>query len=334
MPDQKINLPKGLFNFRNKQEIYTFLICLGLSSFLWFMNALEKHYTDRISVPVKYVDFPKNKKSSERLPQKLDMTVSATGYTILQHKLRLLVSPLLLDVNELTDHNLESDYKSKYTIATNNHKEEIARQISNDMEIISIRPDSINFNVSPVINKKIKVRPVVKLTFYKQFTLKSPPFTNPDSIWVFGPQNILDTLKAVWTKPYFFEDLSHNLLRKVELNLLPELSSNTKQVLLNIPVEQYTEATFEIPIRVLNTPDSLSIKTFPGKVKVSCRLGLSDYSNITENNFMAIIDYRKISPTRSKLAVELNRFPKKVLAVDFFPKEVEYVIERKKTMKY
>ena len=220
MPDQKINSSKDKFNPGNKEKIYTFLICLGLSFFLWFLNALEKHYTDRITVPVNYINLPKNKKSSGQLPEKLDMTVSATGYTILQHKLKLLVSPLLLDVDELTDHNLESKYISKYAITTNNHKEEIGRQISNDMEILSIRPDTIFFNMSQVIDKKIKVHPVVKLTFYKEFTLKYPPFTNPDSIWVRGPQNILDTIKAVNTKPYVFDDLSHNLLRKVKLNLI------------------------------------------------------------------------------------------------------------------
>jgi hypothetical protein len=329
MPDQKINSLKDLFNPGNKEKVFTFLICLGLSFFLWFLNSLEKHYTDRISVPVNYINLPKNKKSSGQLPQKLDMTVSATGYTILQHKLKLLVSHLLLDVDELTDHNLENKYISKYTIATNKHKEEIARQISNDMEIISIRPDTIFFNMSLVIEKKIKVRPVVKLTFYKEFNLKSPPFTNPDSIWVRGPQNILDTMKAVNSRPYSFQNLSHNLLRQLKLDLLPEITSNTKEVLLNIPVEQYTEATFEIPIKVLNSPDSLLIKTFPSKAKVSCKIGLSEYNKLNGDNFMAVINYKDISRTGSKLPVELSRFPKKVLAVDFFPKEVEYVIERR-----
>ncbi len=329
MPDQKTNSIKDLFNPRNKEKIITFLVCLGLSFFLWFLNALEKHYTDRIIVPVHYVNLPINKKSSGRLPQKLDMTVNATGYTILQHKLRLLVSPLLLDVDELTNHNLDSKYISKYPIATNNHKEEIARQISSDMEIISIRPDTIYFNMSLVIEKKIKVRPIVKLGFYKEFNLKSPPFTNPDSIWIRGPQNILDTLKAVNTRPYSYQNLSHNLLREVKLDLLPEITSNTKQVLLNIPVEQYTEATFEIPVRVLNKPDSLLVKTFPSTVKVTCKVGLSDYNKINGNNFIAAIDYKDISHAGSKLPVELNRFPKKILDVNFFPKEVEYVIEKK-----
>ena len=117
MPDQKISFPKDIFKHREKEKIYTFLICLGLSFFLWFLNALEKHYTDRIYIPVHYVNIPKNKKSSGKLPNRLDMTVNATGYTILQHKLRLSISPLLLDVDELTDHNLESRYISKhYTI--------------------------------------------------------------------------------------------------------------------------------------------------------------------------------------------------------------------------
>lgn len=329
MPDQKEKSLKELFNPGNKEKIYTFLLCMALSFFLWLMNALEKHYTDRISVPVNYIDLPKNKKSSGKLPQKLDMTVSATGYTILQHKLQFLVSPLELDVDELTNHNLDNSYISKYFIATNNHKEEIARQMSNDMEIISIRPDTILFNMSLVIGKKVKVHPVVNLTFSRQFNLKSPPFTNPDSIWVQGPQNILDTLSAVSTKPFYFQNLSQNLLRKVELDISPLITSNTKQVLLNIPVEQFTEVTFEIPIHVMNTPDSISVKTFPARVKVSCQIGLSQYSNLNGNNFMAVVNYRDIANSGLKLPVKLNRFPKQVLSVDYSPREVEYVIERK-----
>lgn len=329
MPDQKDNYIKELFDSRNKEKILTFLLCLALSVFLWFLNALEKHYTDRISVPVDYIDLPKNKEFSGQLPRKLDMTVSATGYTILQHKLQLLVSPLLLDVDELTDHNLDSKYISKYQIATNNHKEEIAKQVSNDMEILTIRPDTIYFNMSQIIEKKIKVRPVVKLNFYKEFNLKSIPYTNPDSLLVRGPAYILDTMKAVNTQSYSFQNLSHNLLRKVKLDLLPELTSNTKDVLLSIPVEQFTEVTFEIPVTVLNCPDSLTVKTFPSNIKVSCRIGLSEYNKINESNFTAVVNYRDILITGSKLPIELSRFPKKVLALDSYPKEVEYVIEHR-----
>jgi hypothetical protein len=325
-----IDFFKSIFSLRFKEKVYVFLVCLGLSSSLWFLNALEKHYTDRISVPVRYIDIPKNKKSSGMLPKYLDMTVDASGYTILQYKLRLAFAPLILDVNELTNNYLGDKYISKYTISTNNHKEEFAKQISTDLQIINIHPDSINFNMSAVVERKVMVHPIVKLTFYKEFTLKKAPFTNPDSVWVHGPQSILDTLRAVKTKAYEFNELSHNLLRNVQLDVPPELSCITKEVLLNIPVEQYTEATFEIPVNIINVPDSLSIKTFPSKVKVSCRIGISEYNKLTNNSFKAVINFKKRAQTTSKLPVQLNHYLDTVISSDYYPKEVEYVIEMKK----
>jgi hypothetical protein len=325
-----IDLFKSVFSNQFKEKVFVFLACLALSSLLWFLNALEKHYTDRIFVPVEYTNIPKNKKSSGQLPKKLDMTVDASGYTIFQYKLRLVFNPVLLDVNELTDNLLANKYISRYTISTMNHKAEIAKQIGNEVQIISIRPDSINFNMSAVVDRKVKVHPVVKLSFYKEFTLKKSPFTNPDSVWVRGPQNILDTLKAVKTKAYEFNDLSHNLLRNVQLNIAPELICDTKEVLLNIPVEQYTEATFEIPVNVINVPDSLLIKTFPSKIKVSCRIGISEYNKLNNNSFKAVINFKKRSQTVSKLSVQLNHYLDTVISADYYPKEVEYVIEQKK----
>ena len=327
MLDRIDDFLKNVFSIRYKERVFVFLICLALSSFLWFLSVLDKHYTDRISVPVGYINLPKNKKPSGSLPKKLDLTVNASGYTILQHKLRLVFSPLLLDVDELTNNNLESKYISKYSISTNNHREDIAKQISSEMQIISIRPDSIHFNMSPLVDRKIRIHPVVKLTFDKEYTLKKPPFTNPDSVLVRGPQNILDTLSAVNTKAYEYKKLSHNLLRDVKLDILPELVSSTKQVLLNIAVEQYTEVTFEIPVNIINAPDSLIIKTFPGKVKVICRVGLSQYSKLSKNGFKAIINYKKRSQVNSKLSVQIDHYPEAVLSADYFPKEVDYIIE-------
>ncbi len=330
MPFQTISHIRALFSIQSKQKIIVYLICLGLSVFLWFLNSLEKKYTDRILVPVQYVNIPKNKQFSRPLPKELEMTVDATGFTILQYKVGLIFSPLLLDVGELTHNYLNNKYISRYEVSTINHKESIARQISNDMQIISIYPDSLYFDVSPMSDRKIKVRPRVRLSFFKEFASRQSPFTSPDSIWVHGPQNVLDTLKSIQTKEYEFKEISHNLLRELKLDLPSGLTSKVKKVLLNVPVEQYTEAAFEIPVNILNAPDSLTIKLFPAKVKVSCRIGLGEYANINKNNFKAFVYYNSKLLALTKLPVQLGRYPESVLSVDYYPKEVEYVIEYKK----
>jgi hypothetical protein len=108
-----------------------------------------------------------------------------------------------------------------------------------------------------------------------------------------------------------------------------ELKSDIEEVKVQIAVEQYTEAKFELPLIILNQPDSLQIKTFPSKVKVTCRVGLSQYNKLNNSSFQAIIDYSEHSVINSKLAVRLDKVPETVIRVDFFPKEVEYIIERK-----
>ena len=312
---------------------FVFLVCLALASFLWFLNALEKHYTDHISVPVKYINLPKNKELTGKLPEKFELTVDAFGYTLLRHQLSLVPSPVLIDVNEITNSYLEDKYLSKYTISTNGHKEEIAKQISSEIEIISIRPDSISFKVSNSIEKWVVVRAVVDLTFAREFILQKTPVVQPESILLRGPQDILDTLKFIDTKPIRLRDLNSNIDSDVKLELLPELKSEIDEVVVQIAVEQFTEAKFEIPVIVLNQPDSLFIKTFPGKVKVSCRVGISQYSKLNNNSFRAVVDFSHRSGDISKLPVVLDRVPETVLYVNHFPKEVEYIIERKESKK-
>jgi hypothetical protein len=125
------------------------------------------------------------------------------------------------------------------------------------------------------------------------------------------------------------KDLSHTVERDVDLVLLPELKSEISEVTVQIAVEQYTEVKFEVPIFIINQPDSLLIKTFPSKVKVSCRVGLSQYNKLNNNSFRAVVDYSHRSGVLSKLKIILDRVPETVLSVDYFPKEVEYIIERK-----
>lgn len=329
MPGRVLEYFKTEITAIRNGKAFVFLVCLVLASFLWFLNALEKHYTDHITVPVNYVNLPKNKELTGKLPKRLDLTVDAYGYTLLQHKLSLALSPVSLDVNELTNNYLEGKLMSKYTVSLNGHKEEIAKQISSEIGIISIRPDSISFNVSSIIEKLVEVRPVVDFTFAKEFILQKPPVVNPEFILVRGPQEILDTLKFIYTKPIELKRLSHTVKRDVGLVILPEVKSEVSEVTVQIDVEQYTEAKFDIPILIINQPDSLIIKTFPSKVKVTCRVGLSQYNKLNNNSFRAVVDYSHRSIAISKLRVILDKAPQTVLSVDHFPKDVEYIIEHK-----
>lgn len=329
MPKRIITYLKTEFGVLSNGKAFVFLICLFLATFLWFLNALEKHYTDRISVPVKYINLPKDKNLMGKLPNRLELTVDGFGYTLLQHKLSFAFSPILLDVNDLTNSYLENRLMSRFTISTMGHKEEIAKQISSEIEIISIRPDSISFYVSNIVDKLIRVRPDVQLTFSKEYILQMPPLAQPEFIWVRGPEDILDTLKFIQTNRVVLNNLSGSADQIVNLKPIPELKFKQDEVQIKVEVEQFTEAKFEIPVTVINQPTDWQIKTFPSSITVRCRVGLSHYGKLSNNSFSAVVNYANQSASDSKLMIQLDKKPLNIVSVDYSPKEVDFVIEKK-----
>ena len=307
-----------------------FVVCLALSSLLWLLNSLEKRYTSRITIPVNYVDFPKDKQLSGSLPKNLDVMVDAYGYTLLTYKLRLAFSPILLNVSELIDNSFDRGYRYKYKVSTVSHKEEIEKQISSEIKILSIKPDTLNFNFSKIISKKIKVKPALKLGFENQYSLADEPATVPDSFLVSVPKDILDTLKFIPTGLLSFNKLAHTIEQRITVQPPSGVKLDTKEVDLTIPVEQNTEVTFEIPIQVINNPSDVNIKTFPGKVKVTCRIGISKYKKLDYSAFRAFINFEKISLKDSRLAVNFESHSNVVMAVNYSPREVEYILEHEK----
>ncbi|MCK9411278.1 MAG: hypothetical protein M0Q53_03185 [Prolixibacteraceae bacterium] len=307
-----------------------FIVCLALSSLLWLLNSLEKRYTSRINVPVNYVDFPKDKQLSNSLPNSFDLMVDAYGYTLLSYQLRLAFSPILLNVGELIDNSLDRGRRYKYKVPVISHKEEIEKQISSEIRILSIIPDTLVFNFSKIISKKIRVKPDLKLSFENQYSLAGEPTTVPDSFLVSGPKDILDTLKFIPTGFHSFTKLAHTIDQQVVVKQPPGVKLESKEVMLTIPVEQNTEVTFEIPIQVMNNPPETIVKTFPGKVKVTCLIGLSKYKNLDHNAFRAYINFEKISLQDPRLAVTFESHSTGILAVNYSPREVEYIIEHEK----
>lgn len=322
-------LKRKVQNF-SYRKAFVFLVCLALSSFLWLMSSLEKHYTSRISIPVRYVEFPKDRQLAGQLPSQLDLVVDAYGYTLLSYKLRLAFSPVLLNVSELVDNAFVNGSNYRYTIFTVNHKEEIEKQISSEIRILSIKPDSLVFNLSKVVTKKIRVQPNIKVNLENQFSLRNEPVPVPDSILVSGPINILDTLRFVATRYHEYNKLSRSAIQKQLLQPIPGLRLERDEVDLSIPIEQNTEVSFEVPIQIRNKPPDSVLKTFPAKIKVSCRIGLSKYKNLDYSTFRAFINYEKVSLRESRLPVTLESHSGNVLSVNYAPKEVEYILEREK----
>lgn len=334
MKKNLINRIESYFNFINEkldQKVIIFIFFLIVSTISWFLIALSQEYSAFIRYPVRYINFPPDKILVNDLPKYFDLFVESYGKTILKYRLRSSRKRIIINVNSYPVFKMpESD--SKYYILTNSARDKISNQISSDLRLLEIKPDSIIFEFAKSITKKIKVKPNIDVELEKQFMLKSEILVYPDSIQVSGANNIIDTLKYISTKYQKFSKVDKTIQKNIPLFPNKHLSFSNNKVLVTILVEQYTESEIIIPISVDNIPDSIVLKLFPNAVEVVFNVSLSNYNKIVPGLFEAVVDYNSIYIDKTYqpkfLDVTLERYPSYIQSVRFKPASVEYIIEK------
>ena len=309
-----------------KRNVITYGVCVIIATVLWFLNALNKEYTTEISYPIKYTELPKGKLLVSEPPKEMTLTIKAHGFALLRYSISTSFLPIVLNVNSLLD---KKDLL-EYTINTSEIKDRITTQLNTDIQLISIKPESITFKFSRFESKRVPVIPRVEYTLKRQYMLKNDISVTPDHVDISGPASILDTLKAVYTEPLSLKDLSKDVTKTVRFEDIYGTQINENDAKIKIEVERYTESKKTIPLVVKNLPDSLLIRLFPHAIDVTFDVGLSRYEVVSDTSFSFYVDYTQIKNNPAALKIQIERSPRHIKDLVFTPETVEYLIEKKK----
>ncbi len=315
--------------FRNDKRVAAYLVCVAIATGFWFLNALSKVYTVDMVVPVSYVNFPTNKTLSNRPPDRFDLKVKAHGFTILRHRLSFLFMPFEFNVNDMTNNRMTESRRNNYAFPARQFLTELSYQLSNDMEILNMSPDTLYFSFDKMGQRRVKVMPKVKVNLKKQYQISGDIETTPDSVTINGPQTLIDTLKYIYAESPKLSEIDKGVTTQADLKKINEVYYDHGNVELKIPVEEYTEAQLSVPVSLSGQPSDLNIKLFPAKVKVSFQVGLSRFSEIKPEDFKLFVSYADIQAGKQKLTVSCESSPAYLYAIKITPEQLEYLIENK-----
>jgi len=312
--------------FRRKALVFIFF--LALSIIIWLMNALSKTYTADIDYPIRFKNYPENKTLIGDLPSSITLRVSADGYVLLRNRISSKYIPIVFNVKSFTLSQFSGNDSSFSYIESRFILEYVSKQLNSVFEIISIKPDTLIF---PFAKSQSKMVPIISKAVYeldKQLIFKNKLAIRPDSIKVFGPDYIIDTISCAYTIPENLKVISRSDVIEIDLEEIKYVKYNTESVELIFDIEKFTEKVLEVPVTLINVPDSLILKTFPRQLLLSCQIGLSNFELLEPEMFSLQVDYNSIVSGVSRLQVELTKQPNFVRGVNFKPKTVEYLIEK------
>lgn len=302
------------------REFLIFFGFLGISAFFWVLQTLNDDYEEVFSVPVVYRNVPDNVVITSNPPEFIKVTIKDQGYALLDYKLRKTLKPIVFDFNQ---------HESKgYLIHITNgdiHKQ-LADNLSNASKLVSFKPESFDVVYTRGKAKKVPVRFAGNANAKQQYEI-TQIIASPDSVLIYAPEEVLDTVSGMYIRPVSYHELDDSITTQVELSDVPYIKAIPNNVDLHIFVEQLTEKSLEVPVSTINVPEGKILRTFPSKVKVTFQTVLSYYKSVNPNNFIIQIDYNDIIQTGSTHAVPTVLAPSIIKHLRISPKEVDFLLE-------
>lgn len=297
-----------------------FLLFSGLA---WFINNLSGTYTSNVIFDLKYVNTPENLLLTNSSKQKVDVKLEAMGFQFLAFN--FVTKSVKIDVSTVKEN------ENKFFIPQDTYKRQIEKQLSNSMKLLDIDTDTIFFDFQEIVSKEIPVQARIKVNLAQNYLLDGDLDIEPKVVEIKGPKNEIDSIKIAKTLPLDLDGISSDFSQKISLYKSEALLNTTfssLNVVVSGKVSRFSERIIKVPVRVMNLPEGMNMKTFPDEVSILCKAKVDVLKTLESSNFQITVDYKSIHNGTKKLALKLSKKPKNLHSITMDDKEVTYILKR------
>lgn len=309
-------------------DFRTFIIFLAISFLVWSIERLRQSYTIDVDYGVTCVNVPDNYIVDENGIVAFRATVTGDGLDLMMMKPSRRRT-IEVDVSKLRKtfvdgHSAAIFIPRKYT-------HEVMQSLPDHIALERVEIDTVYI---PLLTRVKKVLPVIvtdNVTLESQHMFSGPRMLEPDTVWVSGTNDKIDTMTAVYTRPLEPIVLRDSISLSMEFDLPNGVEASARGAQVTYCVEPYTEKIISVPITAVNVPEGYTFRAFPQSVNVTLSLGLSNFDVVTSNDIDIVADLQdvKLGSNQQKIKVKLAEYPKYIRSISYSPIFVEYLLEHR-----
>jgi len=316
----------------SRKKIYIFLLCLLFSFISWLFTKLSGETNTTLPVEIAVINTPREVIFVQRSDSVFFIESRATGLKILNHRFTRNIKDLNIDFYALQ--RMKRNEQSLYYYTANQMEMRFSMISNFSRNALRAKPDTIFFLAHEASSKKIPVKLNNEITFRPGFGLYDKPLLQPDSITIYAPENITDTIHFIETQPLKVENLSKDLHKSLNIKSFPAQSGinlSHEKVNITLRVEEYTESMLELPLSISRCSDLDTTKTeillFPEKVAVYYLIALKDANRLNPSMLEVSVECPETSLVDiNRLSAEVIQKPEWIEILRVKPSEVEFVL--------
>lgn len=304
-----------------KTDFNSFLFFLFFAIVIWIFVQFSKQYSEVIEIPVEYVNVPPDKLLLNN-PENLQLRVEENGFTVAWFSLFAPSLHIDLSKAEMNNGNLVYDLVD--------NRAELQSQLELDLDENQFLKEALVVNYEQKQEKRLPVIFRSNIAYAAGYSAVNNLSFTPDSIRVSGPDNILDTLSSLVTKPLSLSRVKNDQEGTVYLDTtaLPNVTFYQNRVRYSLDVEKFTEGKVQVPIEVINVPRGLNVVIFPKEVVLFFQVNLKDFNKVTASDFRVVVDFNNVRGEQDFLIPEVIKKPDFTSNLRLNEKRIQFIIKK------
>ncbi|MDB5022689.1 MAG: YbbR-like protein [Mucilaginibacter sp.] len=305
-----------------RRRLSAFFTCLVLAALAWVFTTLSNTYNFTVKEVLSYKNAPQKRAFHSLQPDTINTTLQGTGWQMLFSRMNKQNKTISVDLSTLEN----KDY-----VVLSSQLKQINDKKEFDEQVVTFSPDTLYFDFSNRAVKRVPVQLVSDIKYQRQFAQSNDISIKPSYVTLSGPGNLIDDIKAWNTDSLRLDSVNETVKARLDLQQAKEgnIGIYPKSVQVVLPVDEFTEKTISVPVKLINNRDYHKVKIFPQKVKVTFTTSLSRYAQMDEDFFEASAD---LSLWRDRgyttLPVKLTRLPSYCKIVKIEPQSIDFIVRK------
>lgn len=304
------------------KNVFVFLLFLLVAFIFWMMLFFQRDVESVYSIPVKYSHVPDDVVFDNPLPDFIEIRVADKGSEIFKLDLTQRDS-LEINVEEIKESGTNA-------LQGNQYLQLIRSRLSSSTNLRGYSPASISLATSKLQSKKLTVAFDGEITTNRANLVADSATFIPETVMAYGSRQSLNELEKAFTEYTVFNNLKSTSQLSVKIKPVQGVKFVPDKVEIYIPIEEFTERTFEVPITAKNVPGDVDVKFFPSRANASFSVTLEEYKKIAPEDFEIELDYRKFHANENgRVDLELSKSPATIINPRISPTSVEFLLENR-----
>ena len=290
-----------------------------MTAIVWLGVSMAEPTDYRLHVKVEIQGYDTVRYAVVSADTALTLRVRANGYTALIYN--------LLEREPVVKLQVEGD--SLRRTADVDRLQDALREQFPGIRLIDAGTDSVRVTLAPREHRTY--RPVldkVSFAFAEQYGLYGQPVLTPSTVDLYGPQEALDRIDELCVAQASITGIKssgrYTLALEPVWEQFADVHSSCTEVNVYLPVENYVDHCYTVPITVLNADTTVQLHLYPERVELHAWVARRDLNR--EPRITVSVDYQDILSDGQHLVPRLTEFPNYIRPRSIEPAEVQSVI--------